>query len=524
MKQKIKLWQKVILIILAMLLVAGVVAFFLIRNFLLPQNIAAASGTDEAIVQTAGGSIRGSMDEEIYQYLGIPYAQAKERFVPAGAVEPWDGVLDATKTGPISTQSGMLGMSAGSQEGTDNNCQNLNIWTPGIEDGKKRAVMVWLHGGGFSTGSANSEQYNGENLSRNGDVVVVSVNHRLGLSGFLDLSAYGEKYKYSANVGIMDIQMALEWIQDNIAAFGGDPGNVTLFGQSGGGAKVLSMMTSPYAKGLFKRGIVQSGATETMGVTFTSQEASTYLTERIMEHMGMTEDSAEELQNIDMEKLEQASQAALQETAEAFQIPAPLNGGYAMEWGPVIDGDYLPENPVTDESFAENGRDVELLIGSNLNEWTGMMGDDQGDLTPEEIQAFEDAYPNENPENAPMVDTLIRLPMLKIMSHKADQGGADVYAYVFTWNESRMGAYHGAEIPFVFDQTQGNKNEQRLADQISKAWVNFAKTGIPSAGELPEWEPYTRDGGATMILDEESLMAYHHDRELMKLLEPDYEY
>ena len=271
--------------------------------------------------------------------------------------------MDATKTGPISPQSGMLGMSDGNQEGTDNNCQNLNIWTPGIADGEKRAVMVWLHGGGFSTGSANEEGYNGVNLSKSGDVVVVSVNHRLGVSGFLDLSAYGEQYQYSANAGLTDIVKALEWIQENIEAFGGDPENVTLFGQSGGGAKVLSMMTTPYAKGLFHRGIVQSGATETMGVTFTSQEASTKLTERILSRLGIATDNIEEIQNVDMKELEDAASGALQETAEEFRIPAPLSAGYAMEWGPVVDGDYMPTNPVTEDSFAENGKDIELQIG-----------------------------------------------------------------------------------------------------------------------------------------------------------------
>lgn len=175
--------------------------------------------------------------------------------------------------GPMSPQGGISGLGeAASQDGTDNNSQNLNIWTPGIRDGEKRPVMVWLHGGGFSTGSANEQGYDGENLSRSGDVVVVSVNHRLNVFGYLDLSAYGEKYKDSANIGMRDIVDSLEWIQDNIENFGGDPDNVTVFGQSGGGAKVLALMSSPEAKGLFHKGIVQSGATETMGVVFNSQK------------------------------------------------------------------------------------------------------------------------------------------------------------------------------------------------------------------------------------------------------------
>lgn len=437
MKKKRK--KKYIFIILGILLILLIAAFLIIRSFFARPQIASSEPSDLAVVELDKGAIRGSEDDGIYQYLGIPYAQAEERFVPAEEVKAWEGVMDATAVGPISPQSSMLGMSGGSQEGTDNNCQNLNIWTPGIHDGKKRAVMVWLHGGGFSTGSANDADYNGADLSRSGDVVVVSVNHRLGVSGFLDLSAYGDKYRDSANIGLTDIVSALQWVQENIEAFGGDPENVTLFGQPGGGAKVLAMMTTPYAKGLFQRGIVQSGATETMGVTFTSQEASTSLTERILGKLGITEDNIEEIQKVSMEELENASSEALQETAEEYQIPAPLSDGYAMEWGPVIDGEYMPSNPVTEDSFAENGKGIDLLIGSNLNEWTMLMGGDQGNLTAEETAAFEEAYPYEDPENANKVDTLIRLPMLKIMSHKADQKDGNVYAYVFTWDESRMG-------------------------------------------------------------------------------------
>lgn len=411
-KKKMKLWKKIVIGMVIVLVILLIAAYFIIRNMFSQPDIEAAKGTDETIVETDKGEIMGSLEDGVCQYLGIPYAVAKERFTLAEEVEPWDGVFEATKVGAMSPQSGMLGMSAGDQEGTDNNCQNLNIWTPGIGDGEKRAVMVWLHGGGFSTGTANSEQYNGKDLSKSGDVVVVSVNHRLGASGFLDLSAYGEKYQYSANAGLDDIVKALKWIQENIEQFGGDPSNVTVFGQSGGGAKVLALMTTPNAKGLFERGI--------------------------------------------------------------------------------------------------------------LNEWTTMMGGDQGILTEEEVAAYESAYPDKNPENADKVDTLIRIPMLKIMSHKAMQGGSNIYAYVFTYENGSndgTGVYHGAEISYVFDHIQNDQAAQKFADQISQAWVNFAKTGVPSADGMPEWETYDNEKGATMILDETSTLVYGHDRELMKLLE-----
>ena len=364
-------------------------------------------------------------------------------------------------------------------------------------------------------GSANDELYDGKNLSRGGDVVVVGVNHRLNLFGHLDLSAYGEKYKDSANVGLSDIVAALQWIQENIEQFGGDPDNVTVFGQSGGGAKVLALMTTPYAQGLFHKGIVQSGATETMGVTFTSKEASAKLTERILSNLGITADNIEEIQTVSANSLMDASVQALQDTAEEFQIPASLSEGYAMEWGPVIDGDYMPTNPVTEDSFAAAGQDIPLLIGSNLNEWTHFMGGPQSNMTNAAVEAFAQAYPNMEPSEAPYVDTFIRLPMLKIMSHKADQGGAPVFAYVLAIGN----AYHGAEIPYVFANI-----DQSLAEQISQAWVSFARTGTPGADTLPQWEPYNRENGATMILENQSELVYGHDKQLMALLAPDYDY
>lgn len=476
----------------------------------------------ETVVQTTAGLVQGTDEDGIYRYLGVPYAEARERFVPAEDVEAWDGIRVADSYGPISPQGAISGLGdAGNQDGTDNNSQNLNIWTPGVNDGKKRPVMVWLHGGGFSTGSANEEGYDGENLSRSGDVVVVSVNHRLNVFGYLDLSAYGEKYKDSVNVGIRDIVASLEWIQDNIEGFGGDPGNVTVFGQSGGGAKVLALVTSPYAKGLFHKGIVQSGATETMGVIFNSQEASTRLTEHILEKLDITEDNIEDIQSVPVEQLEAVAAEALQETGEELKLPAALGGGYSMDWEPVVDGDFLPTNPVTEDSFAEAGADIPLLIGSNLNEWSGFFETDPIEPTEELTAALRGAYPDKTELTAEQVDTTtIRLPLLKIMSHKADQKAAPVYAYVFTYGNS----YHGAEIPYVFNNVSGSGEEQTLGELVSQTWVNFARTGVPGTEGMPEWEPYTRESGATMILDTESNLVYHHDQELLSILVPDYEY
>ena len=447
----------------------------MLQRFLTLDSAETPDNEADGVVRTTTGLVQGTDEDGIYRYLGIPYAQAAERFVPAEDVEPWDGVFVADTYGAMSPQGSISGVGgSGDQSGTDNNCQNLNIWTPGINDGEKRPVMVWLHGGGFSTGSANEAQYDGENLSRSGDVVVVSVNHRLNV-----------------------------------------------FGQSGGGAKVLALMTSPYAEGLFDKGIVQSGATETMGVRFNTQESSTALTGNILDILGITAENIEDIQTVPAAELQAAAQQALQQTGEELQIPAALGGGYSMDWEPVVDGDFLPTDPVTGDSFAEAGRDIPLLIGSNLNEWSGFFASEPIEQTGALTEALRAAYPNKPDLTADQVDsTTIRLPLLKIMSHKADQGGAPVYAYMFTYGNS----YHTAEIPYVFNNVDGSAEQQALAAQISAAWVNFARTGTPGADGLPTWEPYTREGGATMILDTEPALVHHHDQALMQLLAPDYEY
>lgn len=426
----------------------------------------------DGVVKTTAGLVQGTKENGIYRYLGVPYAEAKERFVPAEEITPWEGIRMADTYGPMSPQAQISGV-------------------------------------------------DGEAISSSGDVVVVSVNHRLNVFGYLDLSAYDEKYKYSANVGLMDIVDSLKWIQDNIEAFGGDPENVTLFGQSGGGAKVLAMMTSPYAKGLFEKGIVQSGATETMGVKFNTHESSTVLAENILKNLNITPENLEEIQNVSVEDLEAAASDALVQTGEQLQIPTWTGDSYAVDWEPVVDGDFLPTDPVTDDSFAEAGKDIPLLIGSNLNEWTGYFESDPVTPTDELTAALKEAYPDKTDLTAEHVDTtLIRLPILKIMAHKADQGGAPVYGYVFTYGNS----FHGAEIPYVFDHPEDNEEQKALAAQISQAWINFARNGVPEADGMPEWEPYTREGGATMILDTQSKLVHNHDQKLLKILAPDYVY
>ena len=518
-KKRFRILRILGVILLLLLFLAGA-AFLYYRLYFTPPSVSIKAPDDRTIVMTSGGQVRGYMADEIYTYHGIPYAQAAERFVPAEAVEPWEGILDTTAYGPTSPQSSFLGGSAGGGDSGDNNCQNLNLWTSGIGDGRKRPVMVWLHGGGMSSGSGNDASYDGTNLARSEDVVVVSVNHRLNVYGFLDLSEYGEKYRYSANAGIMDIVDALKWLQENVSSFGGDPDNITVFGQSGGGAKVLALMTSPYAEGYFHKGIVQSGATDTLGPVFTSQEASAFLTQRFLDELGISGEDIEMLQTIDNASLQEAAGNALAATAQEFEIPQAFGNGYSMEWEPVVDGDFIPTNPVTEDGFAAAGKNVPLLIGSNLNEWA-LLGRQTHEVTDEIREAFRKAYPNEKAGDAGNTDTLLRRPLLRIMRHKAMQNTANVYAYVFTCQAWPLGAYHGAEIPFVF---HNSRREHQLEKTMSALWASFARNGVPSAEGIPDWEPYTPETGATMILDRESYLAFDHDRELLELLAPGYMY
>lgn len=481
--------------------------------------------TKDAVATVKAGKLQGSKHEGIYQYLGVPYAEAARRFVKAELPKTWKGVKDATQYGPHAPQKvfGTDIVDAGAD--TSNSEQNLNIWTPTMDKKAKKPVMVWLHGGGFESGTANEAQYDGENLSRIGDVVVVSVNHRLNVLGFLNLADYGEEYKDSANIGMVDIVDSLKWIKENIAAFGGDPDNVTLFGESGGGAKILTLMSAPSAKGLFQKGIVESGAIDTMGVSFTPDNISREVTRETLKLLNIDKDNIERLQTIPLEKLWQAAAEAQNNIAKREHLSlGVITDSEGIAWEPVTGTEFLPTDPVLENGFVETGKDVSLMIGSNLNEWNKLLPMMQPqNLSADTQKLYNEAYPGEQPDEAAALDTFIRLPLLKIMSHKADQGGAPVYAYVFTkQNENNVaGVYHTAEIPYVFSNTP---KQEKLATTMSIAWANFARYGKPYAPGLPVWECYNRENQATMILDDVSTLRYNHDKKLLKALAPNYKY
>ena len=484
------------------------------------------NGADPAVVSVTGGKIQGIFDDGVYRFLGVPYAEADELFMPAEEVSPWEGVRDASAYGPVSYPSSLAGNTGTEASDFSNNCQNLNIWTPGTED-KKRPVMVWIHGGGLSFGSANEAAYDGTDLSRNQDVVVVGVNHRLGVYGFLDLSFAGEKYKESDNLCILDMIDALKWIQNNIAAFGGDPDNVTLFGQSGGGVKIIALMSSPYAKGLFKRAIIESGATDRQGVAFTDKEVSLALGREILKNLNIPETHPEQLREIGNADLQKAADLAVKTVGERYRIPQSIGTGFAYEWAPVVDGNIIPEDPAANDGFTESARDYAVMIGSNLNEWNLYFPDLlKQKVTAEVREAYISAYPNEDPDGAADADTLLRLPVLNVTAHKADQyshdGGAPVYSYLYTKQEAVYGAFHGAELPYVFGTGAGVSNRE-WTDEIQSIWASFARTGRPQVPGAGTWEPYTRENGSVMIIDDnQSYLTHHHDEKLMRLLAPDY--
>ena len=480
--------------------------------------------TQNAVVAVKAGKLQGSEHEGIYRYLGVPYAEAAKRFVKAGPVKAWNGVRDATQYGPHAPQMVFGSAIADAGADTSNNDQNLNIWTTSLDKTAKKPVMVWLHGGGFSSGTANEAQYDGENLSRIGDVVVVSVNHRLNVLGFLNLADYGEEYKDSANIGMVDIVDSLKWIKENIVAFGGDPDNVTLFGESGGGAKILTLMSAPSAKGLFQKGIVESGATDTMGASFTPDNISREVTRETLKLLNIDKENIEKLQTVPIEKLWQATTEAQNNVAQREHLSLGTMWSEGIAWEPVSGTEFLPTDPVLADGFAETGKDVSLMIGSNLNEWNMLFPMLQPqNLSADTQKLYNEAYPDEKPDEAAFVDTFLRLPLLKIMSHKADQGGAPVYAYVFTkQNENNIaGVYHTAEIPYVFSNTP---KQESMATTMSLAWANFARYGIPSAPGLPVWESYNRKTQATMLLDDVSVLRYGHDKKLLQALAPAYQY
>lgn len=503
------------------------------------------AGKGIATVSTESGAVRGYIHNGTFTFKGIPYAKA-ERFMAPTKPDSWTGVRSSMTYGPVcpmdvTTQTyDEIEFPFHHDWGyTNENCLSLNVWSPEISNAKKRPVMVWLHGGGFTAGSSvELPSYDGENLTKKGDVVVVTVNHRLNILGFLDLSGYGEKYKNSPNAGLMDLVSALQWVKQNIAQFGGDPGNVTIFGQSGGGGKVTSLMNAPSAKGLFHKAIVQSGSYIT---SFAETDVMKKVSAALLEELNLQPTQIDSLQKISYERLNAAGKKALRKVSDSMKGEG--RPAFGLGWGPIHDGTFLPYQP-TDAAAIALSKDIPLLVGSTKNEFTpfnpatrdismeGAKANLQkkyGDKTEAYLAAVKKAYPETvKPSDYIDLDFNFRPLTIRQANAKAIPGAAPVYMYLFTWQSPVLdGAYkamHCMEIPFVFDNisrceemTGGGKDAHTLADKMSRAWIAFARTGNPNHKGLPTWPQYNAESGATMIFDNTNQVKNNPDKELLQI-------
>ena len=487
---------------------------------------ALAAARAEPIVETKHGKLRGLVRNGVYTFRGIPYGAStggRNRFMAPREPESWAGVRDAFTNGKIAPQivpavgSGPLMWRQQLRESVQGeDCLSLNLFTPGIHDGRKRPVMFWCHGGGgYSYGAGSLSEFDGNNLARRGDVVVVSITHRLNIFGHLDLAGIGgEEYADSANVGILDIRAALQWVRDNIERFGGDPGNVMMFGQSGGGDKVSALCAMPSAKGLFHKAAVQSGSTfQTL-----LHDASTKTAESVLAKLGLRADQLHELQNIPPDRLLSAIAAA--------------PGERPLRFGPVVDGRVLPVRPF-DPAAPEVSADVPMIIGTTATETTYMIGAtdpavfqlSEADMrmrlkkiAGDSSEGLIDLYRKNRPQASPSdiffaitTDRQMRRSAILQAERKAASGHAPAYMYLMAWKTPVEGGKwrspHTVEVPFVWDNTNesaslvGRGPELRpLADKMSGAWLAFAHTGRPSTSDL-KWPAYTASQRATMIFD-----------------------
>ena len=505
---------------------------------------------DFPIVSTSAGKLHGYQKNDVYHFLGIPYGQA-ERFRPARPYPAWDGVRNAKAYGYVCPllpdDPHPEGDESGSPENSfemphrywpmSENCLFLNVWSKHLEDDARKPVMVWLHGGGFGAGSSIEQPaYEGYSLCSYGDVVVVSLNHRLNCIGFMNLSEYGEQYRYTGCLGMMDIVLALEWVRDNIQSFGGDPDNVTVFGQSGGGGKVQMLLQMPIADGLFHKGIIESGSVTASGSV--SEEAgideSCRIADRVVELLGLTKETIGQIDTLPYDRIAAAAQRA----AKDLNIP-----GGMMLFKPVpVEGVYTGSYRF--RGFREENRHIPLINGTVLGEFSFMhfLGDKS--LYTEEqkvqmirdqyredadavIKEFRSVYPDKDILYALSVDAMFRPPTRAFVRSRAAWTDAPVYSYMFCPIIPYMGGlapWHCAEIPYVFRNVDmepasccGYRYAERLQEEISSAWVAFARTGDPSTGSL-SWTPYTNEEPRLMVFDEDvSGMAPERDEKLLEL-------
>lgn len=497
----------------------------------------AASGMGAGVVvETAQGKVEGAARDGVRVFLGIPYARPPVgplRLRPPQPMAPWAGVRPALAFGAGAPQSpSMMGRLLGIGFGEhDEDCLSLNVWTPAC-DGARRPVLVWLHGGGFVFGASNQPIYSGAPLARRGDAVVVSVNYRLGALGWLALPALAEEEGgVAGNLGLLDQIAALRWVRENVACFGGDPDNVTLFGESAGAMSVGTLLGTPAARGLFRRAILQSGAAHNAS----SPDVGAGVAHALLKEMGLAQDDLAGLRAAPVEALLAAQQRVL---AELFgRMPG-------LPFQPVVDGDVLPRPPL--EAVADGlSADVSILLGTNLEEWkifglgdptlktldhdgllervervvpgacdTGLRHAERAVATYR--SAREGQHPTEPADLFAAIegDRIFRVPAVRL-AEAARRHAPHVYKYLFTWRSPALGGLlgscHALEIPFVFGTTDvpalrgfvgEGEGVGRLSGYMMDAWLSFARSGSPRAEGLGEWPAYDGERRATMLLGE----------------------
>jgi para-nitrobenzyl esterase len=500
-----------------------------------PAAAKAATGPNlhPPVVSIKSGQLRGLREGKTYSFLGIPYAEA-DRFELPKPVQPWTGVKSAQVWGAVCPAPDQT--SVGSDELVFPH-RYWNVWTQNPNPPVKKPVMVWMHGGGFTNGSSmEGYAYDGRSLSEFGDVVVVSMNHRLNIIGTLDLSAYGPEYASSRYTGTADLVAALEWVRDNIASFGGDPGNVMIFGQSGGGGKVVRMMHMPVAKGLFHKVSAQSGSASYRGTDpATSIKQQQAIAAHTLKHLNLTGDQIDKLKAVPYHDLILAGTAALQSAAQELGVAR-------LGWNPIADDKYVMRE------LCDWAADIPLIAGTvfsemqgtltrgdgRKNEWTQKEIDDHlteafGDNAAAVVAEFKKAFPRKKVQDVLYYAGASRSGPKNVLAEKLEHGKTPVYNYVFAWEypiDGGITAFHCSELAFCFhagnvpqihNATGGGPVAMALQDKVARAWVNFARHGNPSQPGL-DWKPYTTADPQAMVFDTVSESVALRDDKLVSML------